>query len=100
MNPLRILLADDHDLVRAGFRSILEERPGMSVVAEAGDGREAVRLVEVHRPDVVLMDIRMADACTSPHWPAESACPRPDRATKCVRRRRRDDARPHPHSAA
>lgn len=59
MKPIRILLADDHDLVRAGIRSLVRGVEGMEVVAEAGDGREALRLVRIHQPDVVLMDIAM-----------------------------------------
>ena len=57
--PIRVLLADDHTLVRAGIRSLLENMEGIEVIAEAGDGREALRLVRTHRPDVVLMDIAM-----------------------------------------
>ncbi|MEI6674037.1 MAG: response regulator transcription factor [Verrucomicrobiota bacterium] len=56
---LRVILADDHALVRAGIRSLLEKLPGVEVVAEAGNGREALELVLRHRPDVVLMDITM-----------------------------------------
>ncbi len=56
---LRLVLADDHALVRRGFRLILESEPGFLVVAEAGDGRAAVEAVRRHRPDVVLMDIQM-----------------------------------------
>jgi DNA-binding NarL/FixJ family response regulator len=56
---LRILLADDHALVRAGIRSLLEDMPGVEVVAEAGDGLEAVRLTGQHQPDLVLMDVAM-----------------------------------------
>ena len=59
MTPIRILLADDHALVRAGFRALLADVPGIQVVAEAGDGREALRLAQEHQPDVVLMDIAM-----------------------------------------
>jgi DNA-binding NarL/FixJ family response regulator len=58
-SPIRVLLADDQRLVRAGFRSILDGEDDISVVAEAGDGAEAVRLAATARPDVVLMDIRM-----------------------------------------
>jgi len=59
LKPIRILLADDHDLVRAGIRSLVQSVEGMEVVAEAGDGRDALRLVKTHQPDVVLMDIAM-----------------------------------------
>ena len=54
-----VLIADDQALVRAGFRSILDARPGLRVVGEAANGREAIDLVRRHRPDVVLMDIEM-----------------------------------------
>ena len=57
--PLRVLIADDQALVRAGFRMILEAQPDIAVLAEAADGDAAVRLAARHRPDVVLMDIRM-----------------------------------------
>ncbi len=59
MKPIRVLLADDHTLVRAGFRALLQSLPDIQVVAEADDGREALRLIEEHQPDVVLMDIAM-----------------------------------------
>jgi two-component system NarL family response regulator len=56
---IRILLVDDHYVVRTGLRAILEDEPDLSVAAEAEDGRQAVELFRVHRPDVVLMDLRM-----------------------------------------
>jgi len=56
---LRVLIADDQALVRAGFRMILEAQPDIDVVAEAADGEAAVRLARRHRPDIVLMDVRM-----------------------------------------
>lgn len=59
MRAIRVLLADDHDLFRAGLRVLLQDLDGFEVVAEAGDGREALRQVEAHRPDVVLMDLMM-----------------------------------------
>ena len=55
----RILLADDHALVRAGFCSLLEKIPFATVIAEAEQGREAVELVRKHRPDIALIDIAM-----------------------------------------
>ena len=59
MSAIRVLLVDDHKLFRAGIRSLLQTVSGVEVVAEADDGREALRLIEKHRPDVVLMDIMM-----------------------------------------
>jgi DNA-binding NarL/FixJ family response regulator len=53
----RVLLADDHDLVRAGIRSLLEKMTGIEVVAETGNGREAIELTKTLLPDVILMDI-------------------------------------------
>ena len=56
---IRLLVADDQELVRAGFAAVLTPQADFNVVAEASDGREAVRLARAHRPDVVLMDVRM-----------------------------------------
>jgi DNA-binding NarL/FixJ family response regulator len=59
MKPIRVLLADDHALVRAGIHSLLDKMPSVEVVAEAGDGREALALIKKHMPDIALMDITM-----------------------------------------
>lgn len=56
---VRILLADDHGVVRKGLRFLLERQPGMEVVGEAADGREAVRMAEAANPDIVIMDVAM-----------------------------------------
>jgi DNA-binding NarL/FixJ family response regulator len=58
---IRVLLADDHVVVRQGIRQFLEEADDIEVVAEAGDGAEALRLVEAHAPDVAVLDIRMPE---------------------------------------
>ena len=58
---IRVEIADDQQLIRAGFRSLLEAEPDIEIVGEAGTGAEAVSLVNATRPDVVLMDIRMPD---------------------------------------
>ncbi len=60
MSTIRLLLADDHTLVRGGIRALLNDLEGVQVIAEANDGREALRLIENQRPDIVLMDIAMA----------------------------------------
>ena len=59
MAAIRVVLADDHTLVRNGIRALLEKIQGVQVVAEAADGREALELIEAKRPDVALMDINM-----------------------------------------
>jgi DNA-binding NarL/FixJ family response regulator len=59
MSAIRILLADDHTVVRKGLRLLLESQPGFQVIADAAEGREAVALAEQYRPDVVVMDIAM-----------------------------------------
>ena len=59
MKPTRIVLADDHIVVRNGLRLILQQQPDFQVVGEASDGREVVRLAETGKPDVVVMDIGM-----------------------------------------
>lgn len=74
---IRVLLADDHAMVRKGFRMILEAQPDMEISGEAGNGREAVELAEKLHPDVVVMDVAMPElngieatrrlAASSPH---------------------------------
>jgi DNA-binding NarL/FixJ family response regulator len=59
MDQIRILLSDDHNILRDGMRLLLERQPGFVVVAEASDGRETLDLVQNHQPDVVVMDIAM-----------------------------------------
>ncbi len=61
MSPIRVLLAEDHTIVREGLRLLLESQPDIEVVAEAGSGREAVHLAQEHRPDVVIIDLRMPE---------------------------------------
>src|SRR5258708_2300881 len=59
MGALRLLVADDHEIVRKGLCTILQQHPGWEVVGEASDGREAVEKTNVLKPDVVIMDIGM-----------------------------------------
>src|SRR5262249_28330348 len=59
VKPIRILLADDHTVVRKGLRLLLESQPEFQVIADAANGREAVSMAEEHRPDVVVMDVAM-----------------------------------------
>ena len=61
MNPTRVLLADDHALVRAGIRALLSTIEGVEVIAEAGNGREALQLIRELQPDIVLLDITLPD---------------------------------------
>jgi DNA-binding NarL/FixJ family response regulator len=61
MRPIQVLLADDHCLVRAGFHALVNSLSGFEVVAEAGDGREALRMLEKFRPDIALMDLMMPE---------------------------------------
>jgi len=61
VNPIRVLLADDHKLLRSGLKSLLQGMPDIEVVAEAETGLEAVRLIEEFRPHVVVMDVMMPD---------------------------------------
>ncbi|MDA1360451.1 response regulator transcription factor [Glycomyces luteolus] len=59
MTEIRLLLVDDHPVVRRGLRGYLELEPDFTVVGEAGDGEEALRAIEEHHPDVVLLDLKM-----------------------------------------
>ena len=59
MKPIRVLLADDHKLMRAGLRLVVEQQPEFTVVGEADDGRQAVQMAESLAPDVVVMDVAM-----------------------------------------
>jgi two-component system response regulator NreC len=59
MSPVRILIADDHAIIRSGLRALLSHEPGFEVVAEAADGREAVELAERELPHIALLDISM-----------------------------------------
>jgi NarL family two-component system response regulator LiaR len=59
MSRIRVVLADDHTLIRAGVRALLGTIPGVEVVAESGQGQETVELIEKHRPDVAILDIGM-----------------------------------------
>jgi DNA-binding NarL/FixJ family response regulator len=61
VSPIRILLVDDHVLVRAGIRGLVEDIPGTHIVAEAGNGREAIEAARQHKPDLVVMDISMKE---------------------------------------
>jgi DNA-binding NarL/FixJ family response regulator len=61
LNNLRILIADDHEIVRKGLKTLLASRSGWVIFAEAGTGRDAVALATKHRPDIVVMDIAMPE---------------------------------------
>jgi DNA-binding NarL/FixJ family response regulator len=61
MTPTRILLVDDHVLVRAGIRALIESMDGMRIVAEASNGREAVAMAREHSPDLIIMDVSMKE---------------------------------------
>jgi DNA-binding NarL/FixJ family response regulator len=61
-DKIRVLLADDHHIVRAGIRQLLESAGDLQVIAEAGDGEEAQALIQKHRPDVAVLDIQMPKA--------------------------------------
>lgn len=75
---IRVAIADDQQLIRGGFRSLLEAEPDIEIVGEAGTGTQAVALVRATRPDVVLMDIRMPDG--DGLWATEQIAKRPELA--------------------
>jgi DNA-binding NarL/FixJ family response regulator len=75
---IRVAIADDQQLIRGGFRSLLESEPDIEVVGEAGTGTDAVALVTREKPDVVLMDIRMPDG--DGLWATEQIVANPDLA--------------------
>jgi DNA-binding NarL/FixJ family response regulator len=58
-HKLSIFIADDHPIVRKGLREIIEEEPGLAVIAEAGDGETSLALIEEFRPDIVILDLNM-----------------------------------------
>ena len=74
MELIRVLLADDHVMVREGTREILEREPDLCVVAEAGDGRETIALVEREQPDVAVVDISMPVMNASGNMNSGSNC--------------------------
>lgn len=76
LKKIRVLLADGHPIVRSGIRALLERVPDLQVIAEASDGAEALRLIELHQPDVALIESDMsmldgldATACVTRTWP-------------------------------
>jgi len=78
MKPIRVLIVDDHALVRAGLRLLIEALEGVEAVGEASDGREAIALAAKLRPDVVLMDLMMPELngldATHASWPQTRPC--------------------------
>jgi DNA-binding NarL/FixJ family response regulator len=73
--PIRVLLADDHSVVRAGIRKILETAPDIEVVAEANDGKQAIEAIAAARPDVAVLDVRMpkSSGIDATRWIRENA---------------------------
>ena len=61
MSTIRVLIADDHKIIRDGLKTLVEKEAGMEVIAEAENGRKAIRLAQKHHPNVVIMDVTMPD---------------------------------------
>ena len=95
VQKIKILICDDHPIMRFGIAAIIQSQPNMTVAAQAGTAAEAVRLFWEHRPDITLMDLRLPDKSgveviravrrTAPH--ARSSCSLPTRATRISTRR-------------
>ena len=81
--PIRVLIADDHSVVRQGLRAFLEGDRGIELVGEARDGVEAVKMAQRLRPDVILMDLLMPRSWTASPRPLRSGASAPRR--KCSR---------------
>ena len=79
LKPTRILLVDDHRLLRAGLCSLLNSLSGIEVIAQADNGREAIRLANTHQPDLVIMDIAGRTQWTGCNHPAEKGLSSPTR---------------------
>jgi YesN/AraC family two-component response regulator len=75
---VRVVIADDQHLVRAGLRALLDRAADITVVGEAADGQEAIALVRAEQPDAVLMDVRMPRSSAGPSawWPPGRPCSR------------------------
>ena len=82
---MRVLLADDHGIVRRGLRTLLETEAGLSVVAEASDGMEALRLAEEHEPDTLIVDVGMPKMHGIEVAARVQKLPRPPRSGSCHR---------------
>ena len=77
--PLSVMLVDDHLIVRRGLASLIGDEPDLTVVAEAGSGEEAIALAAIHRPDVIVLDLRLRDMSGIDSYKANIKNPRPFR---------------------